>query len=120
MMWGVLFGLAWTALTTGGCTSMMPAAKVPETRMIHTADHPQAVYRKALSTAIAMGTAIQVANEHSRVFQGTLHNAVVLTGEVTEEKRGGVIKITATVLPNKLAFGALTEADDFVRAYNAQ
>lgn len=118
MFWGLMFSLAWSALTSTGCTSMMPAARTPETRIIHTREVPILAYRKSLSTAIAMGTAITQADQQALVWQGTLRNVVVLTGEVRTNQEGSIITVTATILPNKLAIGSFTEPDEFVRAYS--
>jgi hypothetical protein len=118
-MWWIAVAVLVAAWNGSGCTAVMPAARTPETRIIAAKENPIAAYRKSLSVAIKMGTAITQADAERLFWQGQLHNAVVLTGEVRAAGELSQVKITATLLPNKLVFGSFTEPDDFVALYNS-
>lgn len=115
----LLVVLTVVSLSTG-CTSLMPGAQQPEVRTLTVPDPQGLVYRKALSTAVAMGTTITQANEAAGLIQGTLHNAALLTIEITPgpSQSGSTLTVSARLLPNKIAVGSLTEAEDFLRAYH--
>jgi len=98
------------------CTSFMAGATQPEVRTLTVPDPPALVYRKALSTAVALGTTITQSHEQSGLIQGTLHHAALLTIETTPGPSGTTLTVTATILPNTVAVGSLTDADDFLKA----
>jgi hypothetical protein len=116
MCWsGFLFSWLWTALHSGGWTSLMAGAHTPDVRQLRVPDHPQMAHRKAVSTALAMGTATSQADQSSGMFQGTVHNAVVMTGETVPSGQGALGQVPATLLPNTVAFGSLTAAEDVLQ-----
>ena len=116
MFWtGSLFSLLWTALTRGGCASMMVGACTPEVRQLQGPHAPPVAPRTALSMAVARGTTIIQGDQARGLFPGTRHTAVPLTVETTPAGPGALVKVTASLLPNKVAGGAFTAADDCIK-----
>ena len=118
-MWGLwnatVLGAAWLLLSSGGCTSMMRASKVPEVRTLSVTDTPDVAYAKAKRVAVArMGMVLQTADPAEHLFQGVLKNAVLMTVEVLPNGAGSLVKASATVMGNKIAFGSLTEHEEFI------
>ena len=109
------FSVLWTALHSGGWTPLMAGAHTPDVRQLRVPDDPHVAHRKAVSTAIAMGTATSQADQSSGMFRDPVHNAVVMTGETAPSGQGALAQVPATLRPNTVAFGSLTAAEDVLQ-----
>ncbi|HYN63690.1 MAG TPA: hypothetical protein VES36_03720 [Candidatus Limnocylindrales bacterium] len=99
------------------CSSTMPAASKPEIRQLRVEDHPDHAYHRALHAAFRMGASITQQHSQTRFLSAQLHNAVVRNVLVTPKGQGALVDVQGMVLPNKVVFGAFTDVDDFLAAF---
>lgn len=106
-------------LLLGGCTAMMSGASTPVERRLTVPDAPAQAEAKALRTTLGLGGEL-LRTPQAGALQAKVHNAVILTVLVEPEGRGSTVTVSGRLLPNKVAFGSLTEVDDWVAAYQRQ
>lgn len=93
------------------CTALMSQA--PLTRSLTVQESPDAAYQRATRAMARLGGEITQADAQSRVLSAKLHNAVVVNVSVEQAPDGARIEAVCTLMPNKIAVGAMTECDDY-------
>ena len=102
-----------------GCTMMLSEHSAGEVRQVVTHESVPATYQRAVRAAQKMGGRIIREEPDQHVFVAAVKEVVALHVSVDRIDTGTQMTVRGSILPKHVAFGLLTEVDDFVQAYRA-
>jgi len=114
----VTTGIVLLILLTG-CSMMLSEHSQGEVRQVVTHESVPATYQRAYRAAQKMGGRIIREEPDQHVFVAAVKEVVALHVSVDRIDTGTQMTVRGSILPKHVAFGLLTEVDEFVQVYRA-
>jgi len=115
----IIVAIFFLSLLLAGCTMMLSEHSAGEVRQVVTHESVPATYQRAYRAAQKMGGRILREEPEHYVFVAAVKEVVALHVSVDRIDTGTQMTVRGSILPKHVAFGLLTEVDDFVQAYRA-